>query len=142
VGGARRAGAPALIGLVIAGVACSGRGRGASTVGNRAAPPASAPAPADDADPDAELPAEVRALVERWETCQHWAGEEPYDAERRQQIADGIAASCPGNEATRAELERRYADRPDVLLRFGALELRSRSPRRERIGAWRPTTHT
>jgi hypothetical protein len=63
----------------------------------------------------AGLPAEVTKLIERWEACWHWAGEEPYDADRRQQIADGVAHSCPGNEEERDRLRAKYGKRPDVL---------------------------
>lgn len=107
------------VGIAVAAIACGGRGGGSSTVGNRASTP-SAPAAADASA--GELPADAQALIDRWESCQHWAGEEPYDAERRREIEDGIARSCPGNEETRAELERRYADRPDVLARLAALD--------------------
>jgi hypothetical protein len=27
-------------------------------------------------------PADVRAVVDRWEMCNHWGGEEPYDKAR------------------------------------------------------------
>jgi len=64
---------------------------------------ASHPAPARTG-----LPAEVTKLVERWETCWHFAGEEPYSAARRQEIADGIAAWCPGNDAERGRLEAKW----------------------------------
>jgi hypothetical protein len=70
-------------------------------------------APADAAV--AGLPAEVTTFVARWEECWHWAGEEPYDNARRQQIADGVARSCPGNDEERERLRGRYRARPDVL---------------------------
>lgn len=96
-------------------IACGGRAPAPAPIDNRAAEPA---------PPDAGgVPADVAALIERWEMCQHWAGEEPYDEERRQEILRGIAASCPGNEDTRAALERRYADRPDVLAKLRELEI-------------------
>jgi hypothetical protein len=63
----------------------------------------------------AGLPAEVTKLVSRWQECWHWAGEEPYDADRRQQIADGVAGSCPGNEEERDRLRAKYRERQDVL---------------------------
>ena len=63
----------------------------------------------------AGLPADVATLVARWEECWHWAGEEPYDNERRQQIADGVARSCPGNPEERERLREKYGARPDVL---------------------------
>ncbi len=63
----------------------------------------------------ARLPAEVTRLVERWQECWHWGGEEPYDADRREQIAEGVARSCPGNEQERDRLRAKYRERPDVL---------------------------
>jgi hypothetical protein len=65
------------------------------------AKPAVAPKPA-------ELPAEVEKLVERWEMCGHFSGEEPYHAERAKQIADGQAEWCPGNEAARDRLRVKW----------------------------------
>jgi hypothetical protein len=80
-------------------------------------PPLAHRAPgADPAGP--EVPDEVAALIARWESCQHWAGEEPYDDERRREIAAGVAASCPGNDETRARLLETYADRPDIVRRL------------------------
>jgi hypothetical protein len=87
-----------------------------STIGNRSA----APMPVAAGDPDA-LPADVQALIDRWESCQHWSGEEPYDRERARDIAAAIDDTCPGNDATRAALERRYASDPHILARLRAL---------------------
>lgn len=69
------------------------------------------------ATPDAAagLPAEVSVLLTRWEECWHWAGEEPYDADRRAQIEEGVARSCPGNEEERDRLRTKYQGRTDVL---------------------------
>ena len=68
------------------------------------------------------MPAEVDELVARWEECLHWAGEEPYDEARRKEIADGVAASCPGNVEARDALLEKYADRADVVARLRGLE--------------------
>ena len=99
-------------------VACGPRASSSSSVGNRAAAPP--PAAPHAGEPEA-LPADVQDLVERWESCQHWAGEEPYDAARAAQIAAGVDASCPGNDERKAELERRHADDPRILARLRAL---------------------
>lgn len=58
--------------------------------------PASAPASAAPAasEPAAALPADMQAHAEHAELCEHFAGEEPYDAERRKQIEDAIEANC------------------------------------------------
>src|SRR5260370_41338287 len=58
----------------------------------------------------AALPAEVTTLGERWETCWHFAGEEPYDAARAKEIADGQAKWCPGNDAERERLRVKWKD--------------------------------
>lgn len=97
--------------------ACGGKAT-APTISNASSTPAaSADAPATDD----EVPADVATLIERWELCHHWAGEEPYDAARAAEIQAGVAANCPGNDDTLARLETRYADRPEILLRLHAL---------------------
>ena len=67
-----------------------------------------------NAAPKPALPEEVTALRAHWETCWHFSGEEPYDAERRKQIADGQAKSCPGNAEERERLRVKWKDRADV----------------------------
>lgn len=79
-----------------------------------APPPASAPADAPaaavapaDASPapgqepgyvtaaaDPGSPPDMMAAGQDAEACEHWAGEEPYDAARRKQIEDGVEKSC------------------------------------------------
>lgn len=100
-----RRGLPALISVV---AACASAA---------APPPVAHRAPGSTARPPA-WPDDVAALEVRWEACHHWAGEEPYDDERRREIAAGVAASCPGNDVTRAALLDKYADRPDVVRRL------------------------
>ena len=103
--------------IAVALVACGGK-RTAPTISNAS----STSAASDDAPAtEDEVPADVASLIERWELCHHWAGEEPYDAARAAEIQAGVAASCPGNDETLARLETRYADRPEILLRLHAL---------------------
>ena len=105
-----------LVALVVSLVGCGGHAATPTGIENRARPAVV------DAGGPAGMPAEVDALVARWELCQHWAGEEPYDAARRAEIEQGVAESCTGNDETRTALEQRYADRPDVMDRLRALE--------------------
>jgi len=101
-------------------VACGGAPSTTSTpVGSAAPAPTSTPTPPSRT---ASIPAEVAKLVERWATCWHFAGEEPYDAERAKQIQDGVAKSCPGNEEERARLEAKYAGRADVMRELAKLD--------------------
>ena len=107
---------PVLAALVVGVVACGGHAATPTGIENRARPVAV------DGGAPAGMPAEVDALVARWQLCQHWGGEEPYDAARRAEIEQGVADSCTGNDETRAALEQRYADRPEVMTRLRALE--------------------
>lgn len=82
-----------------------------------APPPAALPHnTADSTPPDAVIgiPAEVTALVDRWTTCWHFAGEEATSPGRAKEIADGEQRWCPGNDGERARLTAKYRDRADV----------------------------
>ena len=60
--------------------------------------------------PDARgLPADVQHFIVRHDDCMHWAGEEPYDADRRREIERGVAAACTGLDASAVTLRHRYA---------------------------------
>jgi hypothetical protein len=56
----------------------------------------------------------VQTLLDRWEQCWHFAGEEPYDAKRRQEIAYEEAKYCPGNAEELSRLRAKYRDRTDI----------------------------
>lgn len=74
---------------------------------------AAAPARAGGEEPEysAELPAEVVAFIERTEACLHWAGEEPFDADRKAEIeAAWREERCDELKADYAEMRRRYAN--------------------------------
>ncbi len=64
----------------------------------------------------AAQPAIVRRFIARRAMCNHWGGEEPYDAARRREIARAVrrlrCAALPREEAA---LRRRYAGRPESL---------------------------
>ena len=64
----------------------------------------------------ATIPADAAAYVERRIACDHWAGEEPYDAARARQIAAAAKRlRCNNIDADETRLRRRYARDPDVL---------------------------
>jgi hypothetical protein len=82
-----------------------------------ASAPPPPPSPANSSPPRAEdtaMPAEVSTLLERWETCWHFRGEEAYSPERQQEILDGQHKWCPGDVAELARLRAKYKDRADV----------------------------
>lgn len=71
-------------------------------------------------DPLAELkkgqPRDVKQLIDRIALCTHWSGEEPYDAERSQEIARAMKDSrCNELEKDEAAARKRYAKRPGTI---------------------------
>lgn len=54
-------------------------------------------------------PKAVVDLIERIEGCNHWGGEEPYDAERREQIRRAVVElRCGALEADEAKLLKQF----------------------------------
>lgn len=71
--------------------------------------------PAEDLPDLNHFPDEVtRFMVDR-DGCDHFRGEEPYDAERRAYLTESIAELCTGTDVRLADLRRRYARDPDVM---------------------------
>lgn len=67
------------------------------------------------------LPADVAALAKRIEVCEHFSGEDPYDAERAAVLRKQVEANCLGNDAMLAKLSGKYASDPAVAAKLGAL---------------------
>ena len=71
------------------------------------------------------VPADVFAWVQRRMTCEHWAGEEGYDAGRAAQIEAALSGGrCNALEADGQALRRTHADDEavlDILARAGAM---------------------
>lgn len=68
------------------------------------------------------LPADVAAFIERRDSCDHFRGEEPYDAERAAHIKAALAASCTGTDRELAALRRKYAADPHLMGRLSRYE--------------------
>jgi hypothetical protein len=61
-------------------------------------------------------PADVVDLVERYGGCNHWGGEEGYDAERRKEIEAGVKAlGCDRIEDDQRKLQKKYRGEPAIL---------------------------
>jgi hypothetical protein len=62
-------------------------------------------------------PVPIRSFIARRAGCNHWAGEEAYDADRARQIADALRSlRCARIAADELTLRRRYARRRDLLI--------------------------
>ena len=103
--------------------------------------PAAAPAPSANATPVSApasapvatvfasatavaLPAEVLAFIAQRESCDHFRGEEGYDAERRAFLAKALAKTCTGTDRALAALRERFAAQPAVLAALKDFEVR------------------
>ena len=81
---------------------------------------AAEPAPADGDEAlrrrVAAQPAVVRDYFQRRANCNHWGGEEPYDADRRREIDAALKdLRCETIEAEAIFLRRHFAARPETL---------------------------
>ncbi|MFZ6861627.1 hypothetical protein ACO0K7_03250 [Undibacterium sp. Ji67W] len=55
-----------------------------------------------------KLPDDVAAFLIKREACDHWRGEEGYDAERQADIDWAICTTCPGTDAKLSFLKKKY----------------------------------
>ncbi|MGC4252695.1 MAG: hypothetical protein QM605_14820 [Sphingobium sp.] len=75
----------------------------------------------------APFPQEVTNYMVERDSCDHFRGEEPYDADRRAYLAENIAELCTGTDGRLAALRMRYADDPTVLAALSGYEDRIES---------------
>jgi hypothetical protein len=65
------------------------------------------------------MPPAVRDFIRRAVICNHWAGEEPYNEERRAQMAAAVSSlRCRELDTDQKELRSRYAKDAAVLARI------------------------
>ncbi len=78
--------------------------------------------PSDVAASAAPFPREVTEFMVARDSCDHFRGEEPYDAARRAYIVENIAELCRGTESPLALLRQRYASDPSVTAALRSYE--------------------
>ena len=71
-----------------------------------------------------QMPADVQAFLARENTCQHFAGEEPYDDERRRELEEASATYCEGREKIFTDLVARHHD--DCAVRSALIDINGR----------------
>lgn len=76
---------------------------------------ASRPADAASASAASPLPPDAAKFREERELCDHFRGEEPYDAQRRRELAQQLDRYCKGTDARLAALRAKYAGQPRVI---------------------------
>jgi hypothetical protein len=70
------------------------------------------------------LPADVQAFLARENTCQHFAGEEPYDDARRAELEQASTEYCDGREQRFADLFELHRD--DCAIRGALIDIGNR----------------
>jgi hypothetical protein len=61
-----------------------------------------------------QWPRDVRVFANRYDVCQHFLGEEPYDDERRRFLGKSIDETCTGNDKQLRKLRSAYAGDPEM----------------------------
>jgi hypothetical protein len=74
------------------------------------------------AEPQQALPPDVARFVERRDLCDHFRGEEPYDAERREFLEKRMRQHCTGTDAQLAALKKKYKNRPRIVTKLNEYE--------------------
>jgi hypothetical protein len=79
---------------------------------------------ADGAEPTVTtgLPADVAMFKKHRDLCDHFRGEEPYDAERRAFLEESLKKYCTGTDQELASLRTKYKNNVVVLKVLSAYE--------------------
>ncbi len=62
-----------------------------------------------------DYPFDVEEFIDRREICDHFRGEEPYDADRAKFLADKIKETCSGTDKELRELKLKYQNDDKVM---------------------------
>jgi hypothetical protein len=68
------------------------------------------------------LPPDVIRFAERRDACDHFRGEEAYDAERRKFLEDRVRQLCTGTDGRLQALKHKYARQPKILRKLNGYE--------------------
>ena len=68
------------------------------------------------------LPADVAQFVQRRDLCDHFRGEEPFDAERRAFLAMRMQEFCTGTDRQLKTLRVKYKDKQHVMSKLNTYE--------------------
>jgi hypothetical protein len=75
------------------------------------------------------LPGDVLRFVERRDLCDHFRGEDPYDAARRKFLEASMRRFCTGTDDQLKALKSKYKTKPEVLLQLNEYESRIETKR-------------
>jgi len=69
-----------------------------------------------------DFPEDVATFLADRESCDHWSGEDGYDAERRADIDWSICTSCTGTDEKLVLLKKKYRHNKLVMKKLNELE--------------------
>lgn len=72
--------------------------------------------------PASDFPKDVAVFIEKRDLCDHFRGEDPYDAARRKFLEKKLAEFCSGTDRVLSELKQKYRNDPVVLKRLSGYE--------------------
>jgi hypothetical protein len=70
----------------------------------------------------APLPEDVARFIERRDACDHFRGEEAYDAKRREFLEQQTLKLCVGSDKQLAGLKKKYAGNKAVITKLNDYE--------------------
>ena len=74
------------------------------------------------------LPEEVARFIERRNACDHFRGEEAYDAQRREFLEQQMLKLCVGSDKELAELKKKYSGNKAVVTKLNEYEAQIEGP--------------
>jgi hypothetical protein len=77
------------------------------------------------------LPEDLARFIERRDACDHFRGEEGYDAKRREFLEQQTLKLCVGSDKQLAELKKKYADNKAVIRKLNDYEAEIEAPARQ-----------
>jgi hypothetical protein len=76
----------------------------------------------------ARLPEDVARFIERRDACDHFRGEEAYDAKRREFLEQQTLKLCVGSDKQLAGLKKKYAGNQAVMRKLDEYEHEIEAP--------------
>jgi hypothetical protein len=68
------------------------------------------------------LPQDVALFIARRDLCDHFRGEDAYDAERKEFLAKRMHEYCDGTDGRLAALKKKYRAKREVMARLSGYE--------------------
>lgn len=75
-----------------------------------------------------QMPRDILKFIKLRETCDHFRGEEPYDAKRRMFIEQNLKQFCRGTDTRLSRLKKKYKANSFILSKLANYEVEIENP--------------